>query len=187
MRKKIISNELILKIASEIIIQKNIDHCNMRSISKELGVAVGTLYNYYQSRNQLLIDLFEKSWTLTINRLWDIQKLEIPFEEKMVTLIEKIYEDISNRGGLGYELMKISKKGVDDLNHTHFEKFTESMLNIFYDVNVENYNKLGVTFKEKELRLLTRCFFALVNTSIESKEKLTPTEIKFLICKLFIV
>lgn len=187
MRKKVISNELILDTAAEIIMQQDIEHCNMRSISKELGVAVGTLYNYYKSRNQLLIDLFDRSWTLTLERLLDIKKLEMPFEEKMIKLIEKVYEDINNRGGLGRELIKINKCAIVDLKNGPFQKFAESMFNIFYEVNVENYNNLGLAYKEKELMLFTKCFFALVNNSIGSKEKLTPEEIKLLIFKLFTV
>jgi len=187
MRKKVISNELILDTAAEIIMQLDIEHCNMRSISKELGVAVGTLYNYYKSRNQLLTDLFERSWTLTLERLWNIKKLEIPFEEKMIKLIEKVYEDINNRGGLGCELMKINKYAIVDIKNGPFQKFAESMLSIFYEVNVENYNNLGIVYKEKELMLFTRCFFAFVNESIGSKEKLTPEEIELMISKLFTV
>lgn len=185
MRKKVLSTELILDTAAKIIIEKDIKQCNMRNISNELGVAVGTLYNYYKSRNQLLKDLFGKSWTLTLNRLLNIKELEMTYEEKMISLIEKIYEDTNNRGGLGHELMKINRNGIEELKNEVFEKFPENMISIFYEVNVDNYNKLGVHYKEKDLIFLTRSFFSIVYYSIIRDEKLTPKQIKLLINNLF--
>ncbi len=54
MRKKILDNKDVLDVAELIIEKEGLDKCTMRRIARELGIAIGTLYNYYKPREALL-------------------------------------------------------------------------------------------------------------------------------------
>lgn len=104
MRHKILTKEIVLEAAERTIISGGMAQCSMRRISKELGVAVGTIYNYYESREDLLIDLFTISWKRTIKNATSIID---PTKERRVQLeqfFDVVKEDVKNRQGLGKEI-----------------------------------------------------------------------------------
>lgn len=104
MRKKCISKEAIIDSAIHIIREKGLDACSMRCIATDLGVAVGTIYNYYESHDQLLKDVLEASWRKTFDRLDDeISKGSNP-EEQLMRYCKIMLEEIKYRRGLGKAL-----------------------------------------------------------------------------------
>lgn len=48
---------------------KNVD---MKIIAKSSGIAVGTLYNYYPNKQTLFLNVFNKSWIETFEKLDNI-------------------------------------------------------------------------------------------------------------------
>lgn len=80
----------------------------MRRISRELQVAVGTIYNYYGSKDDLLIELFEVSWKKTIDRINAVTESYKPDELAVINQLEAIFaiimEDVKRRNGLGKKI-----------------------------------------------------------------------------------
>ena len=62
MRNKISSKEAIIATGEKIIMEEGLAKCSIRRIAKELSLAVGTIYNYYPSREELLLQVFHVSW-----------------------------------------------------------------------------------------------------------------------------
>ena len=60
---KIIENldEEISKTALELFRDNSYQNVSMRKIASEVGIAVGTLYNYYPNKWELYIEAFEES------------------------------------------------------------------------------------------------------------------------------
>lgn len=54
--------ESILKRADEIIELGDYDKFSMREIAKKCSVAVGTLYNYFPSKDELLLAVIDSHW-----------------------------------------------------------------------------------------------------------------------------
>ena len=63
MRKK---NDMLrgtlLDIARRVADTQGIDAVNIRSIAQEAGVASGTVYNYFSSKDEILLALTEVYW-----------------------------------------------------------------------------------------------------------------------------
>lgn len=62
MNKTITSEKDILDISKRIASEKGLQAITMRSVAKECDVAVGSIYNYYASKNDLLIATIASIW-----------------------------------------------------------------------------------------------------------------------------
>ena len=58
----ITSKEEILKAGREIVATKGLKEINMRSVATKCNIALGTLYNYYANKDDLLLSVIESIW-----------------------------------------------------------------------------------------------------------------------------
>lgn len=110
--------ENIFNAAFELFGEYGYKETDMKMIAKKVGIAVGTLYNYYSNKKELFISVFKKSWENTFLRLDNMLKEEIDPREKITRLIEILYDEMSKRKGLGGELIKenvLSEKNSKEL------------------------------------------------------------------------
>lgn len=56
------SKEEIMRVCRKIVSERGISALNMRVVAKECGIALGTLYNYYSDKDDLLIATIESVW-----------------------------------------------------------------------------------------------------------------------------
>lgn len=56
------SKEKILGVCREVIRQQGWDALNIRTVAKACGVSVGTIYNYFQSKDDLMAASVESVW-----------------------------------------------------------------------------------------------------------------------------
>jgi AcrR family transcriptional regulator len=104
----------IRNCALELFVELSYTNVDMKIISKKSGVAVGTLYNYYENKKQLYVSILKESWQNTFNKLDAISDLAISSEEKLRKFISTLYEDIESRNGLGKALINISVVELKD-------------------------------------------------------------------------
>ena len=62
MRKKITSREKILDAAMEIAIREGVDHVSIRKLAKSCGIGLGSMYNYYPDKENLIRAVSETFW-----------------------------------------------------------------------------------------------------------------------------
>lgn len=62
MNTAVTSKEAILATCRELVSQKGLAVLNMRTVAKSCGVALGSLYYYFPSKNELLIATIESVW-----------------------------------------------------------------------------------------------------------------------------
>ncbi|MEG2176343.1 MAG: TetR/AcrR family transcriptional regulator [Oscillibacter sp.] len=62
MNTVVTSREAILKICRELVSQQGLAALNMREVAQECHVALGSLYNYFPSKNELLLATIESVW-----------------------------------------------------------------------------------------------------------------------------
>lgn len=104
----------IRNCALELFVEFSYTNVDMKMISKKSGVAVGTLYNYYENKKQLYISILKESWENTFNKLDAISELTISSGEKLRKFIISLYEDIEARNGLGKALINTSVAELKD-------------------------------------------------------------------------
>ena len=95
-----------IKITStKLFIEYGYMNIDMRMISKQSGVSVGTLYNHYKNKKQLYISILYESWENTFKKLDNICNVDSCPKEKLKNFITVLYEDIEARKGLGRDLI----------------------------------------------------------------------------------
>ncbi len=131
---KIIDNieEKIYNAAFELFTNKGYDSVNMKMVAKKTGIAVGTLYNYHQNKKRLYLAVFKNSWEDTFKKIDTVLNKEDP-DNKLESLINVLYTDISQRRGFAQELIKSSElkelgmKFVEDLKNKLKSKIKEAL------------------------------------------------------------
>jgi AcrR family transcriptional regulator len=74
--------EVIVQNAKTIIISKGYSKLNMREIAKASGIAVGTIYNYFPTKDNLMSELMYQYWMEFIAAIKEAQQEECELFEK---------------------------------------------------------------------------------------------------------
>ncbi len=124
MRIKISTKKEILEKTLKIIEIKGLEQCTMRQIAKEADIAIGTLYNYFSSQEDLYAELFQYSWETTIERLSSIDKENQTPKQAYKEYFNVLKEEVKNRRGLG----KLLLNGIPTIDMLDDEKFVMNRL-----------------------------------------------------------
>lgn len=84
MANPITSKESILKVAREIVSKEGLKALNIRKIARECDIAIGSVYYYFPSKDELMIEVIESVWE-DIFRIEEMDSQDISF----VDFIEK--------------------------------------------------------------------------------------------------
>lgn len=89
MNKTLTSKEAILAVAKEIVTQAGTQALNMREVAQRCNVAVGSVYNYFPSKEDLLIETIQMVWTEIMHHSKECSS-EIGFAENVIFLFERV-------------------------------------------------------------------------------------------------
>lgn len=79
--------QTIVATAKEIVVKDGYRKLNMRQVAKECGIAVGTIYNYFPTKDELLSELMYGYWMEFISAI-QLQQKE---EADLFLNLQKIY------------------------------------------------------------------------------------------------
>lgn len=68
MNKSATSKELLLETAKEIAYREGISKLSIRRVAAESGIAIGTVYNYYPAKSDLILAVMEDFWRSVFHR-----------------------------------------------------------------------------------------------------------------------
>ena len=90
---RIIENpkELILDNAKSILYTKGYSNLNIRNVAKASGLAVGTIYNYYPTKKDLVIEMMIGYWEECFKAL----EIIIFSNESLYEKLNKIYNELN--------------------------------------------------------------------------------------------
>ena len=102
MSRAVTSEEEILKVSCGIVAKKGIAAVNMRTVASECGIALGSLYNYFSSKSELLSATIEAVWKDIFQMGNADQFIEIADadlvlgqDDDMVRLVDLIIEEVA--------------------------------------------------------------------------------------------
>lgn len=67
MNKAITSQEAILCVGKEIVLEFGLEGLNIRDVARRCGVSVGSIYNYFPTKSDLIIATIESVWKDIMN------------------------------------------------------------------------------------------------------------------------
>ena len=62
------AKQTIINKAGELLMKNGLSDFNMRSIATSAGVAAGTLYNYFPSKDHLVVAIMQKDWEAALQK-----------------------------------------------------------------------------------------------------------------------
>jgi len=132
-------NKILQNCAMNLFIKYGYLNVDMKMISEKSGIAVGTLYHYYENKQQLYLSVLSESWAETFDKLNEISISDCARDEKMHELVSTLYYDIKERNGLGKVLLDNS---VEELKSNSCfselkEKLFASVCNIISNLDME--------------------------------------------------
>ncbi len=71
MNKQVTSKQEILEACRAIVAELGVHALNMRNVAKRCDVAVGSLYNYFSSKDDLMTQVVESIWEEIVFRDFD--------------------------------------------------------------------------------------------------------------------
>lgn len=120
---RIIENpeQLILSRAKEILYNEGIKKFSMRNLSGKCGIALGTIYNYYSTKEELIIEMMTDYWKENFYILEDILNSNDTLYIKLNEIFNKLnnfiktFKEVWLKPEL-YENTDCIKKGLEKEN-----------------------------------------------------------------------
>ena len=129
----IISKEKILKESRDLVAEEGLDALSIRKLAKKCDLAVGTIYNYFSSKDDLMISTIESVWE-DICRIEhydqdadDFLKYLSDIFTHLGLVIEK-YPNFFTIHSLSFQSQSIGK--TKDSMATYIEKLRENLIYI---------------------------------------------------------
>ncbi len=171
LNNKVTSREDILKNAREIIARDGIESLSIRSLAKECKIATGSMYNYFSSKDEMILATVTSVWQELFN-FRELRKLSF-YEaiEELISSIEKgrehyphffklhslMFNDNSKTGG---------KKNMDEL----IVRIKLTLIEIIDNDSEINKEELSKTFtKEAYVDLIFNIILSLFVKEIDKE------------------
>ncbi|GAF68106.1 unnamed protein product [marine sediment metagenome] len=82
------TKERIRQAAVRVFSRQGFDRASVKSIAEEAGVAVGSIYNHFRDKDDLLISVFEEEFEQRMDFLEEMRGARLPVRDQVQRLLE---------------------------------------------------------------------------------------------------
>lgn len=101
------AEERIFQSVVELISQQGLENTSMKKIAECSGLAVGTLYNYFSNKEELICHVMNRSWQETFARLDEIiEEEEMEDLARAEEFASTLYDEVLSRRMVARELVR---------------------------------------------------------------------------------
>ena len=86
----------ISQAAVRVFSREGFHHARMKSIAQEAGVAVGTIYNHFKDKDDLLLSVFENGIRVRMGFLDELRHTSLPLRDQIQHLLESHFRRSEN-------------------------------------------------------------------------------------------
>jgi TetR/AcrR family fatty acid metabolism transcriptional regulator len=154
----------IKEAAVEVISKKGFFNTRMQDIADKAGLAVGTIYNYFSGKDELLKYIFETEMKRRIEFMSELREKELPTKDLLLKFLIKHFSVLIDNPHLGRVLVreKDFSKGETD---GEIKKLMNSMIKVLEEL-FETALKKG-EIKNINTHLMAVYFFGSMQGIIE--------------------
>ncbi len=99
-------DELIRQAAIRVFAREGFHRARMETIAHEAGVAVGTIYNYFESKNDVLLAVFEAEFEEQISFFEGLQESGLSIPEQIAQILQGHFSLLRERTELAQVLLQ---------------------------------------------------------------------------------
>lgn len=93
----------IREAATEVISKKGYFQTRPKEVAEKVGISVGTIYNYYDSKQEILLDIFSKEFADRQELYEELSQGDLPLIEQIKRILERHFSRLTNHK----ELMRV--------------------------------------------------------------------------------
>lgn len=118
------TKELIREAAIQVISEVGFHNCNTDKIAEAAGVSVGTIYNYFQNKEDILCYIFEVEHNNVKEFFDQLNKQRLSTPEKVRKFLEKYFKRVMEEWNLSKLLHDESNRPAQGLSREILEYLT---------------------------------------------------------------
>ncbi|MFA6621595.1 MAG: helix-turn-helix domain-containing protein [Candidatus Caldatribacteriota bacterium] len=159
-------DEKVNETAFRLFAEKGYSGVTMKMVAEDVGISVGTLYNYYSNKQDLFISVFKKVFDQTYLTLESIIERDGNAHE----FISVLYDEVVRLQGFSRELMrdKINHEVIDNLRD-HLLMLMSSL--IYRAEEKKHIIEMSEKDKERSIRLLILAMHDFARKYPEDREE----------------
>lgn len=87
---------LIRQAATKVISQKGYFQTSISEIADEAGISVGTIYNYFETKQEILLDIFSKEFEDRKKFYKELSRQNIPLVEEIRAILDRHFSQLES-------------------------------------------------------------------------------------------
>ncbi len=123
--------EDILVVTRQLLHEEGYGKLNMRTIASKCGIATGTLYNYYKSKQEIVGEIMKSEWCMMIRRVDQAVKSDGNLMDKLEVIYNELGTLMNNAHNIWFDTSSIDV-GKNELNNIKSHK--DELLNSLTDI-----------------------------------------------------
>jgi TetR/AcrR family transcriptional regulator, fatty acid metabolism regulator protein len=116
----------ILDAAIRVFARQGFHACRVSDIAREAGVAYGLVYHYFNSKDQVLNELFVERWSLLLAAIEEIDARPIPPREKLDAVAAFIIDSYRHDPELMKVIIVEVTRAANSFGRTHLPEISQA-------------------------------------------------------------
>ena len=152
---------LILDAAITVFAKQGFHHCRVSDVADEAGVAYGLVYHYFDSKEEILNELFLERWQIMLDAIAEIDRLpEVPARDKLYMIASFIIDSYRHEPDLMKVIIVEVTRAANSFGRIHLEKIREAYGGIAEIV--ESARREGVFKADISANFAAMCFYGAI-------------------------
>jgi TetR/AcrR family fatty acid metabolism transcriptional regulator len=179
---------LILDAAITVFARQGFHHCRVSDVADEAGVAYGLVYHYFDSKEEMLNELFLERWQIMLDAIGEIDSHdELAPREKLHQVAGFIIDSYRHEPDLMKVIIVEVTRAANSFGRLHLEKIREAYVKIAHIVEAARQDG---TFKQDiSAQFAAMCFYGAIEQLLSGWifDLLPQTEEEFARAKTLVV
>src|SRR5712675_1711653 len=116
----------ILDAAVRVFARQGFHHCRVSDVADEAGVAYGLVYHYFDSKEEILNQLFSERWQLMLDAIAEIDTQAIPARDKLYLVASFIIDSYHHEPDLMKVIIVEVTRAANSFGREHLDKIREA-------------------------------------------------------------
>ena len=152
---------LILDAAIVVFARQGFHHCRVSDVADEAGVAYGLVYHYFDSKEEILNELFLERWQIMLDAIAEIDaRDELTPREKLHQVAGFIIDSYRHEPALMKVIIVEVTRAANSFGRLHLEKIREAYARIA-DI-VESARRAGDFKQDISAQFAAMCFYGAI-------------------------
>ena len=116
----------ILDAAIRVFARQGFNACRVSDIAREANVAYGLVYHYFDSKDQVLNELFVERWSLLLQAIEEVDRRNVPAREKLDAVAGFIIESYRHDPELMKVIIVEVTRAANSFTRTHLKEIRQA-------------------------------------------------------------